>query len=114
MHRLGKTSLNKRTGDEKQTAAQARIAFMCSTLLGLTWLFALLAVGKATELFQWLFCIFNSLQGFFIFIFYTLRNTDVRREWLTCFGIKDGNESTTGSIPQQRLEMKNKKKGNYL
>ena len=58
---------------------QARIAFACNVLLGITWIFALLAVGKATIYFQWLFCIFNSLQGFFIFVFYTLRNEDVKK-----------------------------------
>ena len=56
----------------------ARIAFSCNFLLGITWVFGLLAVGEATLLFQWLFCIFNSLQGFFIFLFYTVRNQDVR------------------------------------
>ena len=61
--------------------SQARIAFACNVLLGITWIFALLAVGKATMYFQWLFCIFNSLQGFFIFVFYTLRNQDVKKSW---------------------------------
>ena len=60
---------------------QARIAFACNVLLGITWVFALLAVGKATIYFQWLFCIFNSLQGFFIFVFYTLRNEDLKKAW---------------------------------
>ena len=60
---------------------QARIAFAFNALLGITWVFALLAVGKATIYFQWLFCIFNSLQGFFIFVFYTLRNEDVKKAW---------------------------------
>ena len=60
---------------------QTRIAFACNTLLGITWVFALLAVGKATIYFQWLFCIFNSLQGFFIFVFYTVRNEDVKKAW---------------------------------
>ena len=60
---------------------KARIAFSFNALLGITWVFVLLAVGKATIYFQWLFCIVNSLQGFFIFVFYTVRNEDVKKAW---------------------------------
>ena len=63
--------------------SEARITFACNVLLGTTWIFALLAVGKATLFFQWLFCVFNSLQGFFIFYFYTVRNHDVRKAYLS-------------------------------
>lgn len=62
-----------------QLMTDARIAFTCNILLGTTWVFALFAVGEATMVFQWLFCIFNSLQGFFIFLFYTVRNPDLRK-----------------------------------
>ncbi|XP_047126733.1 uncharacterized protein LOC100198789 isoform X1 [Hydra vulgaris] len=60
---------------------QARIGFMCSTLLGSSWLFGVLAVGDLSTVFQWLFCISTSLQGFFIFVFYMLRNNEVFVEW---------------------------------
>ena len=73
----GSTKKKPVTITEKM-ATEARIAFACNFLLGITWAFALLAVGQATMVFQWLFCIFNSLQGFFIFLFYTVRNQDVR------------------------------------
>ena len=62
-----------------QLMTDARIAFTCNILLGTTWVFALFAFGKAIMIFQWLFCIFNSLQGFFIFIFYTVRNPDLQK-----------------------------------
>nr|XP_047142320.1 adhesion G-protein coupled receptor G2-like [Hydra vulgaris]XP_047142322.1 adhesion G-protein coupled receptor G2-like [Hydra vulgaris] len=62
---------------------KVRIAFVCSLLLGTTWLFAILAVGKLEITFQWLFCIFNSLQGFFIFLFYTLDNKKVKDQWMS-------------------------------
>lgn len=76
----GSTKKKPVTITEKM-ATEARIAFACNFLLGITWAFALLAVGQATMVFQWLFCIFNSLQGFFIFLFHTLRNEDVRNTW---------------------------------
>ena len=72
----------KEMTDPSRIVSEARITFACNVLLGTTWIFALLAVGEATLFFQWLFCIFNSLQGFFIFYFYTARNQDVRKAYL--------------------------------
>ncbi|CAI8057705.1 Adhesion G protein-coupled receptor L3 [Geodia barretti] len=46
-------------------------------LLGLTWVFGLFAVNENTVVFAWLFTIFNSLQGLFIFIFHVIRNDRV-------------------------------------
>ena len=86
LHRHGKEKAMKLSDGNSKTdsamfVSEIRIAFSCNILLGITWIFALLAVGKATMIFQWLFCIFNSLQGFFIFLFHTLRNEDVRNTW---------------------------------
>eukprot|EP00111_Clytia_hemisphaerica_P012507 TCONS_00036725-protein len=64
----------------------AKITIACSVLLGVTWLFGFLAVGELTEVMQYLFCIFNSLQGFFIFVFYTLTNEEVKKEWANLLG----------------------------
>ena len=65
---------------------EARRAFGCNILLGTTWVFAFFAVKEVTMLFQWLFCVTNSLQGFFIFFFHVVRNQDVRNAWLEAFG----------------------------
>ena len=64
-------------------------------LLGITWVFGLLAVNESTAVFAWLFTIFNSLQvkssfiaalvhylctptqGLFIFFFHVVRNKTV-------------------------------------
>ena len=86
--------------DEKAETAYnlklAKITLLCSVLLGLTWVFGFLAVGELTTVMQYLFCIFNSLQGFFIFIFYTLKNDEVRKEWRNALGW----ESFLSSISQ--------------
>ena len=66
---------------------QTRIAFAVSTLLGITWVFGFLAVGDLQEAFQYLFTIFNSIQGLLIFIFYTFLNPDARKCWYELFGI---------------------------
>ncbi|CAI9744543.1 adhesion G-protein coupled receptor G2-like [Octopus vulgaris] len=47
-------------------------------LLGLTWVLAFFAVNEATEVFEFLFVIFNTLQGTFIFIFYCVCKKDTR------------------------------------
>ncbi|CAH3182923.1 unnamed protein product, partial [Porites lobata] len=47
-------------------------------LLGLTWVFGILSVTDAGLVFQYIFTIFNSLQGLLIFILHVLRNADVQ------------------------------------
>ena len=72
----------KPINDSSRFLSEARITFTCNVLLGTTWVFALVAVGDATVFFEWVFCAFNSLQGFFIFCFYAIRNQDARNAWL--------------------------------
>jgi len=66
-----------------------RIACTCTCIMGLTWVFGALAFDYAAVVFQWLFTLFNSLQGLFIFIFHTFRNREIQREvqkwWHTKF-----------------------------
>ncbi|XP_063063487.1 adhesion G-protein coupled receptor G2 [Engraulis encrasicolus] len=50
-------------------------------LLGLTWGFAFFAWGPVSIAFSYLFAIFNSLQGFFIFVFHCAMKDNVRRQW---------------------------------
>ena len=53
-----------------------------SLFLGITWVFGFLAVEEASLVFQYLFCIFNALQGFLIFIFHHVREPAVRKAWM--------------------------------
>ena len=61
-------------------------------LLGLSWIFGALAFGlsfdstsehskRAHLAFEYLFCIFNSFQGLFIFLFHCVRHKEVCRQW---------------------------------
>ncbi|XP_047142311.1 uncharacterized protein LOC105845287 isoform X1 [Hydra vulgaris] len=84
--------------------SKIRIALACSVLLGTTWIFAILAVGNFRDAFQWLFCIFNSLQGFFIFFFYTARNSDVKHQWLKFFGVEKSFRDPSSSSASRTME----------
>nr|XP_006817910.1 PREDICTED: uncharacterized protein LOC100373477 [Saccoglossus kowalevskii] len=53
-------------------------ALVLLPLLGLTWIFGLLSINGDLIVFQYLFAIFNSLQGFFICLFQCLLNGEVR------------------------------------
>ncbi|XP_076873437.1 adhesion G-protein coupled receptor G6 isoform X3 [Brachyhypopomus gauderio] len=50
-------------------------------LLGMTWGFAFFAWGPVNLLFTYLFSIFNSLQGLFIFIFHCALKENVQKQW---------------------------------
>lgn len=65
---------------------------ICSTILGLTWATGVLAIGYARVVFHWLFCIFNSMQGFAIFICFVVFNKHVRVEIRRSFttNLKEG------------------------
>ena len=64
-------------------------------LFGLSWIFAAFTVKEAAFAFQILFILFNSTQGFFIFIFLCVLNQNIRQEWL--------NILTCGRAGKQKL-----------
>ncbi|XP_047572542.1 adhesion G-protein coupled receptor G4 [Lutra lutra] len=69
-------------------------------LLGLTWGFAFFAWGPVRILFLYLFAIFNTLQGFLIFVFYCLMKESVREQWqihLCCGWLRLDNSSDEDS-----------------
>ena len=68
---------NKKAGNLKLMANITGVAF----LFGLTWLFGALTVVNADQAFQILFTLVNSFQGFLIFIFFCVLNSDVRLAW---------------------------------
>ncbi|XP_037271639.2 uncharacterized protein LOC119163684 isoform X1 [Rhipicephalus microplus] len=76
------------------TAAQVRGAFTVMTLLGITWIFGVFAVGEARTVFQYVFCICNSLQGFLIFVVRVLQYPEARVSWSQL--------ATTGTFKKQR------------
>ena len=103
----------KAVGQGKDIAQQAKIAFAASSLLGLTWIFGVLAVGDLRDFFQYLFTIFNSLQGFFIFFFYTLRNPEVKKAWMIALGLRE-EKSTNSFTDSTAATMRRVRRGRSL
>lgn len=66
--------------------AAVKSAFLLLPLLGLTWVFGLLAVNNNTSVFAWLFTIFNSLQVSFSNI--TIRHWLIIESLQLCFAGK--------------------------
>ncbi|KAM8889455.1 adhesion G protein-coupled receptor L2 isoform 30-T30 [Synchiropus picturatus] len=60
-------------------------AFALLFLLGLTWSFGLFFINEASIVMAYLFTIFNTFQGMFIFIFHCLLQKKVRKEYSKCF-----------------------------
>lgn len=79
-------------------------------LLGLTWIFGILTVTDAGLVFQYLFTIFNSLQGLFIFLFHVVRSKEIRaaletkrQRWETSRSVSmAANENTTSSAAKEK------------
>ncbi|XP_039911361.1 adhesion G-protein coupled receptor G2 isoform X2 [Hirundo rustica] len=69
----------KQLGAQRKTSIQdLRSVAGLTFLLGITWGFAFFTVN---EVFTYLFTIFNTLQGFFIFVFYCVTKENVRKQW---------------------------------
>ncbi|XP_072470305.1 adhesion G-protein coupled receptor G2 isoform X4 [Notamacropus eugenii] len=72
----------KQLGAQRKTSIQdLRSVAGLTFLLGITWGFAFFAWGPVNVLFMYLFAIFNTLQGFFIFIFYCVAKENVQKQW---------------------------------
>uniref|UniRef100_A0A8C8Y1B6 Adhesion G-protein coupled receptor G2 n=1 Tax=Panthera leo TaxID=9689 RepID=A0A8C8Y1B6_PANLE len=72
----------KQLGAQRKTSIQdLRSVAGLTFLLGITWGFAFFAWGPVNVTFMYLFAIFNTLQGFFIFIFYCVAKENVRKQW---------------------------------
>ena len=89
---------NRKFGSLKLMINVASIAF----LFGLTWIFGALTVMNANQAFQIMFTLTNSFQGFLIFIFFCVLNSEVRLVARKLLGKRAPQTSTTGL--QKRYE----------
>ncbi|KFO97687.1 G-protein coupled receptor 64, partial [Calypte anna] len=99
----------KQLGAQRRTSIQdLRSVAGLTFLLGITWG---LAFFEVNEVFTYLFTIFNTLQGFFIFIFYCATKENVRKQWrryLCCGRFRlaensDWSRTTTNGLKKQTV-----------
>ena len=84
-------------------------------LLGLSWIILLFTVvGADTNIYvafaiQWLFVFFNSLQGFFLFVFFVALNRDARDLWFNvlCPCLKSKKSSYSSRIKHSSVSTGN-------
>lgn len=74
-----------RATDRDLTLAQLRLSVLLFFLLGLSWIFGLLASTKAGLVFSYLFCLTATIQGFVLFVYFIVLDPGTRRLWRNFF-----------------------------
>ena len=77
----------KKVGSTKHMSTKDAMQLLISivaimVLFGFTWVFGAFTISGASTTFQYLFAIFNSMQGFFIFVFFCVVPHDSRESWI--------------------------------
>jgi len=103
---VSKNGLRSNQSTKIRTWYQFRMALCLFFLLGFAWAFRFLAFGEAQIVFEFIFCIFAPLQGFFIFVFFILRERTVRLYWVEFAG--NSNSTTTTRLLQNNSSDSNK------
>lgn len=103
----GRARVTSTMSDRTLLMNQLRMAICIFFLLGFTWIFGLLAVCQIRIVFSYLFCIFNTLQGFLLFLFHVFRERSARKCWKDFLSVltHDPVSSTQGNslnLPQSR------------
>lgn len=65
-------------GDANAVKLTTKAVAVLLPILGISWIFGVLAINTHSLVFLYIFAIFNSLQGFFVFLFHCLLNSEVR------------------------------------
>lgn len=75
------TSGTSRKSEHNMALSQLRVSIFLFFLLGLTWIFGLLASSQATLVFSYLFCLTATIQGFVLFIYFIVMDPITRKLW---------------------------------
>ncbi|XP_034025316.1 adhesion G-protein coupled receptor D1 [Thalassophryne amazonica] len=65
-------------GDANAVRLTVKAVAVLLPILGISWIFGVLAVNIHFLPFLYTFAVFNSLQGFFVFLFHCLLNSEIR------------------------------------
>lgn len=95
----GRVRITSTLSERQLRLTQLRMAVSVFFLLGFTWVFGLLTFWRPSLVFSYLFCVSNTLQGFFIFLFHVFRERDARRLWRDFLSVIS-RDSSTSSCPR--------------
>ncbi|XP_053311847.1 adhesion G-protein coupled receptor G2 [Spea bombifrons] len=105
----------KQLGYQRKTTLQdLRSVAGITVLLGITWGLAFFSWGPGKVVIIYLFTIFNTLQGFFIFIFYCVAKENVRKQWrryLCCGRFRLAENSDWSKTATNKLKKQTTKQG---
>ncbi|XP_073523555.1 adhesion G-protein coupled receptor G2 isoform X2 [Phyllobates terribilis] len=105
----------KQLGYQRKTTFQdLRSVAGITFLLGITWGFGFFSFGPGRTAMMYLFTIFNSLQGFFIFFFYCVAKENVRKQWrryLCCGKFRLAENSDWSKTATNKLKKQTSKQG---
>ncbi|XP_073472560.1 adhesion G-protein coupled receptor G2 isoform X3 [Aquarana catesbeiana] len=105
----------KQLGYQRKTMLQdVRSVAGITCLLGITWGLGFFSFGPGKTVIQYLFAIFNSLQGFFIFFFYCVAKENVRKQWrryLCCGKLRLAENSDWSKTATNKLKKQTSKQG---
>ncbi|XP_045584715.2 uncharacterized protein [Procambarus clarkii] len=99
----GRVQVTSTMPERELLISQLRMAICVFFLLGFTWVFGILAIWKGRLLFSYLFSIFNTLQGFFLFLFHVFRERSARRLWKEFLSVITRNLTSSEQANSQNI-----------
>ncbi|RDD47522.1 Hemicentin-1 [Trichoplax sp. H2] len=103
---LNTQKINQRKDDEQflKLKAGLRAAIVLLPLLGVGWILGAVIIATDNIVFQYLFAIVNSLQGFVILIFQCLKNRQVLQAYRSMMKKRTRRESASSSTGRSRTK----------
>uniref|UniRef100_A0A665TJQ1 Adhesion G protein-coupled receptor G4b n=1 Tax=Echeneis naucrates TaxID=173247 RepID=A0A665TJQ1_ECHNA len=72
---------NKSSANSRSSLQDLKAVTSITILVGLTWSVGFFSFGPGKVVTMYLFCILNTSQGFFVFLFHCLMKENVRKQW---------------------------------
>ncbi|XP_038052047.1 uncharacterized protein LOC119724848 [Patiria miniata] len=94
-------AVNKQRTQLQKLSSRLQNAVCMSVLLGLSWAFGFLSITLGTFVYQLIFCLANSVQGFLVFVLFCVRSTDVRKAWRKALPIECNLRGQTYKIQER-------------
>ena len=107
--------------DKRTKAQQIFKTFISIVSISLTfrlqWLFGAFTITDTSVLYQWLFVVFTTLQGFLLFFFFCILRNDAREEWLnvlSCGNRKKKKHGMSTSVAIHSFQRRHKTDSVYI